>query len=119
LSLLTSFIVAGFHSTVAGMSTLLYYIGADRALRDRLIAEPNLINGAVEEGIGSVPPLQLFRRCAAEATRLGGGAIRGSSGGVRGAERWLSPACGPLNRRRSRAARALARVGILTGPREF
>lgn len=72
LSLLTSFIVAGFHSTVSGLSTLLYYLGTDPALRDRLIAEPKLINGAVEEAIRIVPPLQLFRRYTTEDTNLGG-----------------------------------------------
>lgn len=72
LSLITSFIVAGFHSTVAGMTTLLYYVGRDPALRDRLIAEPNLINGAVEEAIRIVPPLQLFRRVTTQDTILGG-----------------------------------------------
>jgi cytochrome P450 len=72
LSLITSFIVAGFHSTVAGMTTLLYYVGRDPALRDRLIAEPNLVNGAVEEAIRIVPPLQLFRRVTTQDTILGG-----------------------------------------------
>jgi cytochrome P450 len=72
LTLITSFIVAGFHSTIAGMSTLLYYIGKDPALRDRLIAEPALINGAVEEAIRIVPPLQFFRRITTQETTLGG-----------------------------------------------
>ena len=72
LSLITSFTVAGFHSTIAGMGTLLYYIGKDPALRDRLIADPALINGAVEEAIRIVPPLQLFRRVTTQDTTLGG-----------------------------------------------
>jgi cytochrome P450 len=79
LSLLTSFIVAGFHSTVAGMSTLLYFIGKDPALRTRLINDPKLINGAVEEAIRIVPPLQLFRRYTTEDTTLAGVAIPAKS----------------------------------------
>lgn len=72
LSLFTSFTVAGFHSTVAGMSTLLYHIGSDPQLRDRLIAEPDLINGAAEEAIRIAPPLQIFRRVTTQDTTLGG-----------------------------------------------
>lgn len=77
LSLLTSFIVAGFHSTVSGMGTLLYYIGKDPALRDRLNEEPRQVNGAVEEAIRIVRSLQLSRRSTTEDTNLGGVDIPG------------------------------------------
>jgi cytochrome P450 len=72
VSLFCSFTIAGFHSTVAGIGTLLFHIGSDPALRDRLIAEPELINGAAEEAIRIAPPLQFFRRVATEDTTLGG-----------------------------------------------
>ncbi|MCU1691863.1 MAG: cytochrome [Frankiales bacterium] len=75
LSLITSFLLAGFHSTVAGMSTLLHQVGIDEDVRQKLIADPSLIPGAAEEAVRIAPPLQAFRRFTTAETTLGGVAI--------------------------------------------
>jgi cytochrome P450 len=71
LSLITSFLLAGFHSTVAGLSTLLYHVGTNDGVRQQLLADPSLILGAVEEAIRIAPPLQAFRRWTTEEAKLG------------------------------------------------
>lgn len=71
-SLMVSFALPGYESTVSGMATLLLHVGRDRDLRDRLMTDPSLIPGAVEEAVRIAVPLQFFRRYTTEDTTLGG-----------------------------------------------
>ncbi|MEZ0366073.1 cytochrome P450 [Mycobacterium sp. pUA109] len=60
---MSSFLVAGHGTTVAGMSSLLYEVLSSSETRARLIREPDLIRSAVEENLRLHPPFfGLFRR---------------------------------------------------------
>jgi cytochrome P450 len=71
-SLMVSFALPGYESTVSGMATLLLHAGRDQELRERLMADPALIPGAVEEAVRIAVPLQFFRRWTTQDAVLGG-----------------------------------------------
>ena len=62
VNLVISFLIGGHHSTTSAMTSLLAHVAADPALRDRLIADPELIPRAVEETIRLDTPLHGFYR---------------------------------------------------------
>lgn len=68
----TGFLIAGHDTTRASLTRLLYYIGRDDSLKQRLIDNPELIPRAVEESLRLRPPFHFFRRTVAVETELDG-----------------------------------------------
>jgi cytochrome P450 len=67
VNLLTGFLIAGHHTTSSVMSSLLFEIASDGALRDRLCADRGAIGRAVEETIRLHTPVHhFFRRTTRE-----------------------------------------------------
>jgi cytochrome P450 len=63
---------AGHETTVGGIGGLLYQVAKDSALRDRLIADPSLIEHAVEESLRLETPLLGLARITMEDAEVDG-----------------------------------------------
>lgn len=71
-SLLIAFLIAGHHNTSSAFASLLYHVTSKPAIRDRLIAEPDLVPKAVEEAVRiDTPQGHFFRTTTTEATMSG------------------------------------------------
>lgn len=70
--LMLAFLVGGHHSTASGLAALFHDTLAVPDLRDRLLAEPDLIPRAVEESLRLQTPLQMFARRTKNETIVGG-----------------------------------------------
>lgn len=66
---------AGHETTVGGLGGLLYQVAKDSELRDRLIADPSLIDAAVEEALRLETPLMGLGRRLATDTAVDGTAM--------------------------------------------
>jgi cytochrome P450 len=78
VGLLAAFLGAGHHSTTSAMASLIWAVFSDAGMRDRIAAEPALIERAVEETLRLYPPFfGFFRRttCPVEVNgvQLGAG----------------------------------------------
>jgi len=71
-STLVSLLLAGHETTVSGLSSLLYEVLRRPELRDRLIAEPDLIPVAVEEALRLHPPVFGFYRRVTSDVNIAG-----------------------------------------------
>jgi cytochrome P450 len=74
-SILFTMLVAGHETTTNVLSNSFVTLLSDRTLWERLIAQPHLITGAVEEMLRYRPSVISWRRIAAQATELKGHAI--------------------------------------------
>jgi cytochrome P450 len=74
LTLLT--VVAGHETTVGGISSLLLHVARTPGLKDRLIAEPELIPKAVEEALRVEAPIQGIARTLTKDVNLHGRQMR-------------------------------------------
>ena len=70
ISVVSSFLIGGYHSTIAGLASVLYHVGRLDDVRQKLLADPSLIPGAVEEAIRISTPLHSFRRVATTDTAV-------------------------------------------------
>lgn len=75
VGVLISLMVAGHHSTVSALSSLLLHTAADPALRAELVANPRLLARAVEETVRLHTPLHTFRRRTTADVHVGGTTI--------------------------------------------
>ncbi|OHV06923.1 cytochrome P450 [Mycobacterium talmoniae] len=64
-------IIAGHETTTNGISTMLHRYMTVEGLRERLLADPGLIDAVVEESLRLDPPIYNFARTARRDTRLG------------------------------------------------
>ncbi|GGG27046.1 cytochrome P450 [Rhodococcoides trifolii] len=72
MSVLTGFLGAGHHTTTSGISSLIYEVFSRPDVRDRLIADPDLVPVAVEEALRLRPPFfGFFRRATLDSTVAG------------------------------------------------
>jgi len=78
-SFLTVVFGAGFETTADAISVMLHWLAENPGQRDRLIAEPHLIPGAVEEFLRYSTPIQIFGRNASRDIELHGTAIAGGA----------------------------------------
>lgn len=76
LGYLIELIAAGHETTTSAIGSYLLHLGSDDALRDRLVADPTLIPGAVEEFLRFESPVQVLQRRVTRDVVLGGTAIR-------------------------------------------
>lgn len=75
-NLLIAFLVAGHHNTSSAFSSLLRHVTSNPKLRDRLIAEPDLVAKAVEEAVRiDTPQGHFFRTTKTETTTPSGTTI--------------------------------------------
>jgi cytochrome P450 len=61
-ALLSGFLSAGHHTTSSLLASMLHRVATDRALRDQLVRQPELIPKAVEESLRLDTPLHAFYR---------------------------------------------------------
>ena len=71
-NLLCTFLIAGFETTMNAISQLVLHLAQYPELQDELRAHPELINGAVDEGLRMFPPVATMFRTVAEHTTVGG-----------------------------------------------
>lgn len=83
-------IIAGHETTTNGISTMLYRYMTVDGLREKLRADPGLIDAVVEESLRLDPPIYNFARTARRDTRLGDSTI--------GAGEWVMLLYGAANR---------------------
>ncbi|MFH5824659.1 cytochrome P450 [Georgenia sp. AZ-5] len=67
-----SLVLAGHETTVNGISSMLWLIGAHPEVKERLIADPQLIPRALEEALRRESPVTMMGRTATEKVELGG-----------------------------------------------
>ncbi len=68
LVFLVGLLTAGHHTTTSAMTSTFLYVLRDRALRDRVIADPRLVRSATEEAIRLRTPLHMqFRQSTVES----------------------------------------------------
>ena len=72
LSLALLLLIGGHETTMGAMGGLLYRVGTDPTLRDRLIAQPHLVVAAVEEALRLEPSLPGLGRVTTEETSVAG-----------------------------------------------
>lgn len=74
---MVSFLAAGHSSTIIGISALLCDVLSDTATRDTIVADPDLIEAAVEESLRLHPPFfGFFRQADTDTTQLSGAEIK-------------------------------------------
>jgi cytochrome P450 len=71
VSLLGTIVNGGVDTTTSLFANAIEYLDRNRALRDRLIAEPQLLASATEEFLRYFSPVQAFARTVARDTDLG------------------------------------------------
>ena len=64
-------LAAGHETTVGGLSSMLYHVGRDRQIRDRLLADRSLIPIAIEEVLRLETPIPGIGRTVVQDTALG------------------------------------------------
>jgi cytochrome P450 len=69
-------VVAGQETTVNGIGSMLWLLGAHPAAKQRVLADPALIPDAVEEALRLESPVQMMGRTAAEDIQIGGVPVR-------------------------------------------
>jgi cytochrome P450 len=69
---LTGAMVAGHETTLNASANLAYLLSLDPALQDRLVAEPALLSGAIDESLRFRSPVQGFVRTSTSDTELHG-----------------------------------------------
>jgi cytochrome P450 len=69
-------VVAGQETTVNGIGSLLWLLGAHPEAKRRLLDDPALIPAAVEEALRLESPVQMMGRTAAEDLQIGGVRVR-------------------------------------------
>jgi cytochrome P450 len=74
--LMITFMLAGHITTSSGISNLVLRLAADRALQDRLRAEPDRIPDAIEESLRLDTPQQAMPRRCLRDVEIGGQTIR-------------------------------------------
>lgn len=72
ISLAFLILAAGHETTVGGIGGMLYQVAKDSSVRDRLLADPSLVPGAVEESLRLEPPLMGLGRVTTEDTTFEG-----------------------------------------------
>lgn len=75
ISLAFLILAAGHETTVGGIGGMLYRVAKDTGVRDRLLADPSLLPGAVEESLRLESPLMGLGRMTVRDTTLAGVAI--------------------------------------------
>ena len=72
LGILTSLMIAGHHSTVSAMTSLIAHVLEDDALREAVMTDDTLLNRAIEETVRLNTPLHQFRRVATKDAEIAG-----------------------------------------------
>jgi cytochrome P450 len=75
LQIFVSLLLGGHHSTASGLAGLLNHVLIDDEVRSRLLADPETVARAVEEGLRLTTPLQQFARTSVTDTTVGGYAV--------------------------------------------
>ena len=70
------FLIAGHETTVGGITYLLWLLGCQPELRDRIIADPALVATAVEESLRLNGPVLHLARTVTRDTELGGAMLK-------------------------------------------
>jgi cytochrome P450 len=73
--LMVAYLLGGHHSTGSGIAGLLHHILTEPGLKARLVDDPGLMPGAVEESLRLNTPLQYFARTARADTEVAGECI--------------------------------------------
>jgi cytochrome P450 len=76
LSIIQQLLVAGNETTAHTLTAGLYYLTADPALRARVMADPELIPGFVEETLRLLTPTNNMWRVVTRDTEIGGVAVK-------------------------------------------
>jgi cytochrome P450 len=71
-----SLVLAGQETTVNGIGSMLWLLGAHPEVKERLIADPGLIPQAVEEVLRLEAPISMLGRTAAEDLRIDSAQVR-------------------------------------------